>query len=206
MVVARIGQMNLLDLPIIKLNPKSTQFEALFRRMEKHFITETNKANPVIGEYKTIKKNNFVKTIWPYATKAAKLLGLDPKILVAQAALETGWGEFIVKDKSGDSSNNFFNLKAVRGEHNAIALKAIEFIANTPRQVNVCFRKYSSIEESFKDYVTFIKKNKRYEEALANTHDPERYIAALSRAGYASDPHYAAKILAIYHSAILVQG
>lgn len=211
MMVVGIGQRNFQDLQLIKphsLHTETSRFEELlFRRIEQHFINASRAVQVDKGAVMLTKseqateKNDFVKTVWPYATKAAKLLGLDPKILVAQAALETGWGQFIAKDEKGRSSNNLFNLKALTtNAEDAIVIKTTEFVANVPIQVKALFRKYSSIEDSFDDYVSFLKENKRYEEALAHAYDPERYIIELSHAGYASDPSYAAKILAIYHS------
>lgn len=143
--------------------------------------------------------DEFVKSIWPYAQQAAGLLGLDPKILMAQAALETGWGQFISKGEDGATSNNLFNIKAKTDAENAVHINTTEFITNTPIKVNASFRKYPSIEHSFNDYVALIKGNSRYEAALANSQNPERYVNELHRAGYATDPEYSSKILAIYH-------
>ncbi|KTD36814.1 muramidase, peptidoglycan hydrolase FlgJ [Legionella nautarum] len=149
--------------------------------------------------------DDFVRSAWPYAREAASVLGLDPKILLAQAALETGWGHYIAKDADGSSSNNLFNIKASNNTTDAVQIKTTEYIANTPIKVNASFRKYPSIENSFNDYVSLIKESGRYEDALANTKSPERYVDELYRAGYATDPQYASKILAIYHGDELQQ-
>lgn len=150
--------------------------------------------------------DDFVKSIWPYARQAANLLGLDPKILMAQAALETGWGQFVAKGSDGSSSNNLFNIKAASNtEDETVKIKTTEYIADTPIKMNASFRKYPSVEHSFNDYVSLIKGNGRYEAALANTDNPERYVDELHRAGYATDPGYASKILAIYHGDELQQ-
>ena len=79
-------------------------------------------------------------------------------------------------------------------------IKTTEYIADTPIKMSASFRKYSSIEDSFNDYVSLIKNNDRYQNALANAGDPERYVNELSKAGYATDPNYGSKILSIYHS------
>lgn len=144
--------------------------------------------------------DDFVKSIWPYARQAANLLGLDPKLLMAQAALETGWGQYVAKDTKGSSSNNLFNIKsASKANEDSVQIKTTEYIANTPIKMNASFKKYSSVEHSFKDYVSLIKESGRYEKALANSSDPKRYVDELHRAGYATDPQYTSKILAIYH-------
>lgn len=150
--------------------------------------------------------DEFVKSIWPYARQAASALGLDPKILMAQAALETGWGQFITKDSQGASSNNLFNIKSsTKSGTNAIEVKTTEYIADTPIKTTASFKKYASAASSFADYVSLIKENGRYGQALAHANDPQRYIKALHEAGYATDPQYANKILSIYHGNELQQ-
>ncbi|ASQ45586.1 flagellar assembly peptidoglycan hydrolase FlgJ [Legionella clemsonensis] len=149
--------------------------------------------------------DEFVKSIWPYARQAANLLGLDPKILMAQAALETGWGQFVTRDSDGSSSNNLFNIKATSSSEDKVETKTTEYIADTPIKMNASFRKYPSIAHSFNDYVALIQGNSRYEAALANTNDAQRYVDELHRAGYATDPNYASKIMAIYHGDELQQ-
>ena len=145
--------------------------------------------------------DNFIKSIWDKAKQAASIIGLDPKILIAQAALETGWGKFVAKGANGNSSNNLFNIKASHSDdENAIKIKTTEYIADTPIKVSASFRKYSSIEDSFDDYISLITGNQRYQNAVTNATNPERYVNELSKAGYATDPKYGSKILSIYHS------
>ncbi|KTC88922.1 flagellar assembly peptidoglycan hydrolase FlgJ [Fluoribacter dumoffii] len=144
--------------------------------------------------------DEFVKSIWPKAKQAASVIGLDPKILIAQAALETGWGKYITKDSEGTSSNNLFNIKSNdRGQYDSVTVKTTEYIADTPIKVNASFRKYPSIEDSFNDYISLIKDGERYQNALASVGNPEVYINELHKAGYATDPEYGTKILSIYH-------
>lgn len=144
--------------------------------------------------------DDFVKSIWPKAKQAASLMGLDPKILMAQAALETGWGKFVAKDADGTSSNNLFNVKTgASKEFDSVNINTTEYIANTPIKMSASFRKYSSVEQSFNDYVSLIKGSERYQNALANAGSPELYVNELHKAGYATDPDYGSKILSIYH-------
>ncbi|WED43983.1 flagellar assembly peptidoglycan hydrolase FlgJ [Legionella cardiaca] len=177
------------------------QSSLLTRMAPQHALTTSG--NSSVGTATTI--DDFVKSIWPYARQAANLLGLDPKILMAQAALETGWGQYVTKGVDGSSSNNLFNIKATSDTEDMVKTKTTEYIADTPIKINASFRKYPSIEHSFNDYVALIQGNSRYEAALANTKDPERYVDELHRAGYATDPNYASKILAIYHGDELQQ-
>lgn len=147
----------------------------------------------------TVQAEDFIKSIWPKAKQAAALLGLDPKILMAQAALETGWGKFIAKDIAGVSSNNLFNIKAPSNSAESVNIKTTEYVADTPIKINASFKKYPSIEQSFNDYVSLIKGTKRYQDALTQAANPESYVNELHKAGYATDPEYGAKILSIYH-------
>ncbi|MFJ1267946.1 flagellar assembly peptidoglycan hydrolase FlgJ [Legionella lytica] len=143
--------------------------------------------------------DDFVQSIWPKAKEAASLIGLDPKILMAQAALETGWGKFITKDAEGNSSNNLFNIKSgAHSEFDSVNVKTTEYIADTPIKMNASFRKYSSIEQGFEDYISLIKRDGRYQDALASAANPESYVRELHKAGYATDPEYSTKILSIY--------
>ncbi|RAP37964.1 flagellar rod assembly protein/muramidase FlgJ [Legionella quinlivanii] len=150
--------------------------------------------------------DDFVKSVWPYARQAASAIGLDPKILMAQAALETGWGKHIIKDENGLSSNNLFNIKGVLGDkENSVEIRTTEYIADTPIRMNASFKRYATPGHSFSDYIDLIKGDSRYEAALANTADPQRYINELHQAGYATDPSYASKILSIYNGGELQQ-
>ncbi|KTD67955.1 muramidase, peptidoglycan hydrolase FlgJ [Legionella steelei] len=150
--------------------------------------------------------DEFVKSIWPQAKQAASAIGLDPKILMAQAALETGWGKFVTKDIDGTSSNNLFNIKSGDSkEFDSVNVKTTEYIADTPIKMNASFRKYPSVEQSFNDYISLIKDNERYQTALASTSNPELYVNELHKAGYATDPNYGTKILSIYRGEELNQ-
>jgi len=192
--------------PLIYSRESTPSFIAKAPKMFNPLSIPPQEIEPVEKKTETRQSmDEFVKSVWPYAREAASLLGLDPKILVAQAALETGWGQFIAKDRSG-SSNNLFNIKASGSDKNAsVEVNTKEYIANKMLSVKANFRKYATVEHSFNDYVSLIKGSERYEGALANTNDPQRYIRALHDAGYATDPEYENKVLAIYHGNELQQ-
>lgn len=158
------------------------------------------KINAVQGDSSPKTIDDFVKSIWPKARQAASMMGLDPKILIAQAALETGWGKHIAKDADGSSSNNLFNIKSTpNSKFDSVKIKTTEYIADTPLKMSASFKKYPSVEQSFNDYVSLIKGSERYQGALANAGDPELYVNELHKAGYATDPQYGSKILSIYN-------
>ncbi len=150
--------------------------------------------------------DDFVKSLWPYVKQAAVITGIDPKILLAQAALETGWGHFIAKDSKGESSHNVFNIKSIsQNTEESVDIKTTEYVANIPIKMIASFKKYPSIEQSVSDYVSLITSSVRYKTALSHTDSPNEYMNALQEAGYATDPNYAQKILSIYHGEELQQ-
>ncbi|SMF95804.1 flagellar protein FlgJ [Methylomagnum ishizawai] len=147
-------------------------------------------ANPGSGEFDH--RDQFVAAVWPHAQKAAAEIGVDPKLLVAQAALETGWG----KSRNG---NNLFGIKADRHWQGAkLTAGTTEFVGGAQVREQAAFRAYGSPADSFRDYVGFLKSNPRYQAALQHAENPRQFIAGLQKAGYATDPAYARKVMAIY--------
>lgn len=139
----------------------------------------------------------FVATLFPHALKAAKRLGTTPAILIAQAALETGWGKSIIKNAAG-SSNNLFNIKAdKRWQGDKVTVRTLEYFDGTAVNMTSPFRAYESFADSFDDYVHFLQQNGRYSKALQQAANPETYISHLQQAGYATDPRYAGKVISI---------
>lgn len=137
----------------------------------------------------------FVSNILPHAQKAAAELGVPVRTLVAQAALETGWGQHVIARSDGASSNNLFNIKAGRSWNGDSAGSATHEYENGERRSETAsFRSYASVAQSFDDYVSLIRNNPRYAEALRHAGDGAAYAQALQRAGYATDPGYAQKI------------
>ncbi len=146
----------------------------------------------------------FVDKLMPLAQRVAGELGVDPKVLLAQAALETGWGKHMVRDGNGDNSFNLFNIKAGRSwGGDAKAANTLEFKDGVMVKEVAKFRSYDNYEDSFKDYVSFLKGSSRYQEAINAAADPEKYLKLLQKAGYATDPRYADKISSIYNSDII---
>lgn len=146
---------------------------------------------------------NFVSQLYDIATAAAKKLELDPQVLLAQAALETGWGKKITQHKNGDSSFNLFNIKAnAQWQGDSVNVATIEFKDNIAVREQADFRAYQTPAQSFDDYVEFVSNNPRYERALQAT-DNESYVTELAQSGYATDPEYANKIIRIFNSSSL---
>ena len=140
----------------------------------------------------------FFEGIWPHAQDAAKSLGVDPAVLVAQAALETGWGKYSMKGSYGQESHNLFGIKAdSRWQGKTVSVMTTEYTDGVVSRERAKFRAYDSPKESFDDYVDFIKNSPRYQEALDQAHNASEYVRGLQEAGYASDPAYANKIMQI---------
>lgn len=139
----------------------------------------------------------FVASVWPHAQRAARELGVDPRALVAQAALETGWGRRMIQRGDGDSANNLFGIKATGWSGERASASTHEYRGGVRRNERADFRAYASPAESFADYVRLLKRSPRYAQALEAGGDVRRFAQALQRAGYATDPSYADKITAI---------
>ncbi|VVO04855.1 flagellar assembly peptidoglycan hydrolase FlgJ [Pseudomonas fluorescens] len=139
--------------------------------------------------------DEFVATMLPMAQQAADRIGVDPRYLVAQAALETGWGKSVMRQQDGTSSHNLFGIKASESWKGAQA-RAItsEFRNGEMVKETAEFRSYDSYQDSFNDLVTLLQSNNRYQEVLKSADNPEQFVRELQKAGYATDPDYASKI------------
>ncbi len=138
---------------------------------------------------------DFVQSLYPHAQRAAEKLGVQPETLLAQAALETGWGQHIPNNKDGNQSFNLFGIKAdQRWSGDTVQVDTVEFISGKAVKVSAAFRSYHSFDQSFNDYVSFVSEQPRYIKALDHVADESAYINELHKAGYATDPRYAEKI------------
>jgi len=171
----------------------------LFSGKEVEKMWENSSLNS--GKNKPITSSKqFVSQLHAYAQKAAEELGIEPKVLLAQAALETGWGRSVIKSKDGSSSHNLFNIKAgSQWQGKRTTVSSLEFEKGIPQKKMSGFRAYESYQDSFDDYVQLLKNNPRYAQALKHAENPQRYMLELQKAGYATDPHYADKVMRIYH-------
>ena len=138
-------------------------------------------------------RQQFISELLPPATEAARELGVDPRNLIAQAALETGWGRSQPVD-----SNNLFGIKAGASWNGAsVQANTEEFAGGESQRVDADFRAYGSARESVQDYVRLIRDNPRYANALNTGSDVQAFADALQRGGYATDPDYARKLVAV---------
>jgi peptidoglycan hydrolase FlgJ len=158
------------------------------------------------AEIKFHSSESFVEQLWPMAKKAADKLGVQPEVILSQAALETGWGKHIINNQDGKSSHNLFNIKADKrwdGDHAVVG--TVEYRDGVAVKEQAQFRSYDNYQQSFDDYVNFLQTQPRYRQALEHADNPERFVEELHKAGYATDPAYAEKVKRIMHGSTLAQ-
>lgn len=139
-------------------------------------------------------RQKFISGLMPHAQAAARELGVDPRNLIAQAALETGWG----RSQPGGDSHNIFGIKAGASWTGAsVRANTQEFDAGIASRADANFRAYGSARESVEDYVRLIRDNPRYAAAMNTGSDVQAFANALQHGGYATDPDYARKLAAV---------
>ncbi len=137
----------------------------------------------------------FQQKLGAHADEAERTTGIPAKFMLSQAALETGWGKREIRNQDGSSANNLFGIKAGPGWKGKVALAVTtEYVNGVPQTRTEKFRAYDSYADSFKDYAKLITNNPRYEKVLANAKDATGFAQGLQKAGYATDPLYAAKL------------
>ncbi|EON92345.1 flagellar rod assembly protein/muramidase FlgJ [Marinobacter lipolyticus SM19] len=137
----------------------------------------------------------FVRELLPVARRVAAESGIDPRVMIAQAALETGWGKHMIEGEGASPSHNLFGIKADhRWQGESVNIATTEFREGVPMSERASFRAYPDYESSFRDYVSFLESNPRYRGVLASADQPEVFAQKLQDAGYATDPQYGAKI------------
>ncbi len=143
----------------------------------------------------------FVSDLWPHAARAASKLNVTPEAVLAQAALETGWGAHVSPAADGRPSYNLFGIKAGNGWQGETVVKpTIEFDHGVARREVARFRAYTNVAETFDDYAEFLSRHPRYASVRNHGGDIAGFAEALQESGYATDPAYAAKIRAVHDS------
>jgi len=188
------------------INTQSEPIKTLNRAL-KSSLNPATRIKPITADVNAGKKaavaqtpEEFLEKVKPYAEKAAAALNVGTDVILAQAALETGWGKHLIHDTKGNNSFNIFNIKATGWQGKSVTVNTLENKQGIAQQERSAFRQYDDYEQSFADYVTLIKTNPRYKEALAAGSDSEGYAEALQKAGYATDPAYADKIKRLLNS------
>jgi flagellar protein FlgJ len=189
-------------LPVSRMNetPRSTpdgggffsELEAIRR------APESAGATPPSGDTKPDNHvQQFMQALGTPAQAASETTGVPAKLILAQAALETGWGRHEIATENGRNSHNLFGIKAgSTWQGDTTDITTHEYIDGRRVQKVDTFRVYDSFEHAFTDYAGLIGNNPRYA-GVVNAPDAQRAAVALQQGGYATDPRYAAKLVAV---------
>lgn len=146
----------------------------------------------------TENQSTFVHQHSNVASEVEKTTGIPASFMLGQAGHETGWGKFEIKHKGGASSHNLFGIKAGPGWTGKVAeVTTTEFVDGVATKKLAKFRAYDSYADAFKDYARMITESPRYAKAKALTQtggSAQSFASGLQKAGYATDPDYAAKL------------
>jgi flagellar protein FlgJ len=147
---------------------------------------------------------DFIDQVLPTIRAAAHTLGINPLGMLAQAALETGWGKRMARNADGSPSMNLFGIKADESWTGARAMAStVEYSGGVATLRHTAFRAYGSVEESVKDFANLLKTSPRYRQALSAGVDAHGYVESMGRSGYATDPQYENKLNEILNGGTL---
>jgi flagellar protein FlgJ len=140
----------------------------------------------------------FVDKLAASAQAASEQTGVPARFIIGQAALESGWGKREILRPNGKTSYNVFGIKATPDwTGKTVETLTTEYRNGRPHRVVEKFRAYDSYDEAMADYASMLKNNPRYAQVLNNSHDAAGFAMGMQRAGYATDPHYARKLMSI---------
>lgn len=146
----------------------------------------------------------FQNRLQAHAEEASRTTGIPAKFMLGQAALESGWGRKEINNADGTTSHNLFGIKATAGWHGkTVDAVTTEYKDGTAQRRIEKFRAYDSYADSFRDYAHLLKSNPRYQQVIASGQDAVSFAQGLQRAGYATDPHYAAKLTQIINTSLV---
>lgn len=177
-------------------------------------VTATNKTTRIEGadlsggplSPSQITQVDFVKQQTKAASEASALTGIPASFMVAQAAHESGWGRREITHPDGSNSFNLFGIKATPGWAGPVTeVTTTEYHNGRPLKVKAQFRAYDSYESAFNDYANLLKNSPRYSQVLQSAHTAETFAQGLQRAGYATDPGYADKLIRVIHTTLRLQ-
>jgi flagellar protein FlgJ len=203
--------LGLADMLVRQLQTQSDRTQATGDGLERNSVSELTavgqdarmpraqeRAGAAIHHPLSASKQDFISQMRPHAEAAARELGVDPHALLAQAALETGWGKSIPCNAAGECSFNLFGIKAgSRWAGPSVNVPTLEFEEGIPVRKIERFRAYESPAESFRDYARLIGRSARYQNAVGAGNDVAAFASALQQGGYATDPNYARKLVAV---------
>ncbi|BBJ22473.1 flagellar assembly peptidoglycan hydrolase FlgJ [Candidatus Nitrotoga sp. AM1P] len=143
-------------------------------------------------------QQDFVRRMTPHAVQASQETGVPTHLVMGQAALESGWGRREIRLPDGSTSFNLFGIKASGNWNGKVAeVVTTEYHNGVANKQVEKFRAYSSYTEAFSDYAHLLRDNPRYAQVLQSGQGSSELAHALQRAGYATDPDYADKLVKV---------
>jgi flagellar protein FlgJ len=140
----------------------------------------------------------FVDRLAAPAQAASAATGIPARFIIGQAALESGWGKREIRNADGSSSHNVFGIKASSDWTGKTASAVTtEYVNGKPQKVVEKFRAYDSYEDALTDYASVLKSNPRYAPVVEASRDAAGFAHGMQKAGYATDPQYAKKLISI---------
>jgi flagellar protein FlgJ len=195
--------------------------EVIARQLERQMgltpgpIPSTSSANnslPIVSEPASAPKipeksaAGFVAQQSAAADAASAATGIPAAFMLAQAALETGWGKHEIIGRDGTNSHNLFGIKAgASWSGPTVDVMTTEYIGGRPQKRVQTFRAYANETESFKDYAKLMTDSPRYAAVVAAGADAKGFAQGLQKAGYATDPAYAEKLGKVINTALRLQ-
>ncbi|WP_144143685.1 flagellar assembly peptidoglycan hydrolase FlgJ [Paraburkholderia sp. BCC1884] len=153
---------------------------------------------PIKGDGTSPKVDAFVDKLAAPAQAASAATGIPARFIIGQAALESGWGKSEIKKADGSTSHNVFGIKATRDwTGKTVSTVTTEYVNGKPQRTVEKFRAYDSYKEAMTDYASLLKDNPRYAQVINSSRDANGFATGMQRAGYATDPHYAKKLMSI---------
>ena len=159
---------------------------------------QASQASAVPSAYSENFQQDFVRQLTPFAIQASRETGVPAQLMLGQAALESGWGRREIRMPDGGSSYNLFGIKASGNWNGKVAeVTTTEYHNGVPSKQVEKFRAYGSYAEAFSDYAHLLRDNPRYAKVLQEGQGAPAAAHALQRAGYATDPNYADKLVKV---------
>ena len=161
-------------------------------------VARTKSTRPASDLRLDSEQRSFVTRVWDHAAAAQQATGIPARFVVAQAALESGWGKHEIRDSQGFPTYNLFGVKAGSGwTGRTVDVVTTEYENGVGRKVVGKFRAYNNYSEAFRDWAQLIGGNKRYAEVVESGRTDASgtgFANGLARAGYATDPEYGSKL------------
>jgi flagellar protein FlgJ len=166
--------------------------------MGKGYSANSALTPPIRGNGTSPKVDAFVDKLAAPAQAASAATGIPARFIIGQAALESGWGKSEIKKADGSPSYNVFGIKATKDwTGKTVSTVTTEYVNGRPQRTVEKFRAYDSYQDAMTDYASMLKGNPRYAQVINSSHDVNGFANGMQRAGYATDPHYAKKLMSI---------